>query len=150
MTSRRKFLSLAAMSTSAFAFTKRFAGTPEGKKPIVLSTWDFGLQANVEAWKILSKGGRALDAVEAGARVPEADPKETSVGLGGLPDREGKVTLDACIMDELGNCGSVIFVQDFMHPISIARAVMEKTPHVMLAGKGAEQFALQQGFKKEK
>jgi len=118
------------------------------KKPIVLSTWNFGLAANVDAWKVLSKGGRALDAVEAGAKVPEADPTETSVGYGGLPDRDGHVTLDACIMDENGNCGSVAFLQDIMHPISVARAVMEKTPHVMLVGEGARQFALANGFEK--
>jgi isoaspartyl peptidase/L-asparaginase-like protein (Ntn-hydrolase superfamily) len=91
-----------------------------------------------------------LDAVEAGARVPEGDPLETSVGLGGLPDRDGRVTLDACIMDEHGNCGSVAFLQHIVHPISVARKVMEKTPHVMLAGDGALQFALANGFKKEK
>ncbi|MEO8475143.1 MAG: N(4)-(beta-N-acetylglucosaminyl)-L-asparaginase, partial [Chryseolinea sp.] len=119
-------------------------------KPIVISTWNFGLLANVEAWKVLSKGGRALDAVEAGAKVPEGDPKETSVGLGGLPDRDGRVTLDACIMDENSNCGSVAFLQNIVHPISVARAVMEKTPHVMLVGDGALQFALANGFKKEK
>jgi N4-(beta-N-acetylglucosaminyl)-L-asparaginase len=119
-------------------------------KPIVISTWNLGLQANVEAWKILSKGGRALDAVEAGAKVPEGDPKETSVGLGGLPDRDGHVTLDACIMDEQGRCGSVAFLEHIVHPISVARMVMEKTPHVMLVGKGALQFALANGFKKEK
>jgi N4-(beta-N-acetylglucosaminyl)-L-asparaginase len=119
-------------------------------KPVVISTWNFGLQANVEAWKILSKGGRALDAVEAGAKVPEGDPKETSVGLGGLPDRDGRVTLDACIMDEQGRCGSVAFLEHIVHPISVARMVMEKTPHVMLVGKGALQFALANGFKKEK
>jgi isoaspartyl peptidase/L-asparaginase-like protein (Ntn-hydrolase superfamily) len=121
-----------------------------GKKPIVLSTWNFGKQANEEAWKILSKNGRAIDAVEAGARVPEGDPNETSVGLGGLPDRDGHVTLDACIMDEHGNCGSVAFLEHIAHPISVARKVMEKTPHVMLAGEGALQFALANGFKKEK
>jgi N4-(beta-N-acetylglucosaminyl)-L-asparaginase len=66
-----------------------------------------------------------------------------------LPDRDGKVTLDACIMDDQGNCGSVAFVQGFMHPVSIARMVMEKTPHVMLVGAGAEKFALDNGFKKE-
>lgn len=108
------------------------------------------MDANVEAWKILSAGGRALDAVEAGARVPEADPRETSVGLGGLPDRDGFVTLDSCIMDENGNCGSVAFVQDVVHVVSVARLVMEKTPHVMLVGEGAQQFALANGFKKEK
>jgi N4-(beta-N-acetylglucosaminyl)-L-asparaginase len=119
-------------------------------KPIVLSTWNFGIQANEEAWKILSGNGRAIDAVEAGARVPEGDPNETSVGLGGLPDRDGHVTLDACIMDEFGNCGSVAFLEHIVHPISVARKVMEKTPHVMLAGEGALQFALANGFKKEK
>ena len=119
-------------------------------KPLVLSTWNFGLAANAAAWKILSVGGKAIDAVEAGAKVPEGDPKETSVGLGGLPDRDGHVTLDACIMDELGRCGSVAFLEHIVHPISVARAVMEKTPHVMLVGEGALQFALANGFKKEK
>src|SRR5688500_19156667 len=117
-------------------------------KPIVLSTWNFGIQANEAAWKILSAGGRALDAVEAGAKIPEADPNETSVGYGGLPDRDGKVTLDACIMDEHGNCGSVAFLQHIVHPISVARLVMEKTPHVMLVGDGALRIALANGFKK--
>jgi N4-(beta-N-acetylglucosaminyl)-L-asparaginase len=119
-------------------------------KPLVISTWNFGLAANEAAWKILNKGGRALDAVEAGAKVPEADPTETSVGYGGLPDRDGFVTLDACIMDESGNCGSVAFLQDIVHPISVARAVMEKTPHVMLVGDGALQFALANGFQRKK
>jgi Asparaginase len=119
-------------------------------KPLVISTWNFGLAANEAAWKILNKGGRALDAVEAGAKVPEADPTETSVGYGGLPDRDGFVTLDACIMDENGNCGSVAFLQDIVHPISVARAVMEKTPHVMLVGDGALQFALANGFQRKK
>ncbi|HEU5290448.1 MAG TPA: N(4)-(beta-N-acetylglucosaminyl)-L-asparaginase [Cyclobacteriaceae bacterium] len=146
---RRDFLKLTALGTSFLPLQKLFAfGNSPENKPVVISTWN-NTRANDAAWSVLSTGGRALDAVEKGARVPEADPKDTSVGYGGLPDREGKVTLDACIMDENGNCGSVIFVQNFMHPISIARAVMEKTPHVMLAGKGAEQFALQQGFKKE-
>ncbi|MFY8209608.1 MAG: isoaspartyl peptidase/L-asparaginase, partial [Caulobacter sp.] len=72
----------------------------------VISTWDFGVAANQAAWAILSKGGRALDAVEAGARVPEQDLKNHSVGRAGYPDRDGNVSLDACIMDELGNCGA--------------------------------------------
>lgn len=119
-------------------------------KPLVISTWNFGKQANAEAWKVLSANGRSLDAVEQGVRVPEGDPKETSVGLGGLPDRDGRVTLDACIMDEKANCGSVVCLEHIVHPISVARMVMEKTPHVMLAGDGALQFALANGFKKEK
>lgn len=117
--------------------------------PTIVSTWDHGLPANEAAWKVLQSGGRALDAVEAGVRVTEADPNVTTVGYGGYPDREGKVTLDACIMDEEGNCGSVAFLQHIKHPISVARKVMEETPHVMLAGEGALRFALSQGFKKE-
>lgn len=151
MSTRRKFLKLSALGASVLAIPKSFASSPQTiNKPIVLSTWNFGMDANVEAWKVLSTGGRALDAVEAGAKVPEADPKETSVGLGGLPDRDGVVTLDSCIMDENGNCGSVAFVQDIVHVVSVARLVMEKTPHVMLVGEGAQQFALANGFKKEK
>lgn len=91
-----------------------------------------------------------MDAVEAGARVPEGDPRETSVGLGGLPDRDGRVTLDACIMDEFSNCGAVACLEHIVHPVSVARKVMEKTPHVFLTGDGALQFALANGFKKEK
>jgi N4-(beta-N-acetylglucosaminyl)-L-asparaginase len=150
MASRRKFLKLSALGTPLLSSPELWAKSNAANKPIVLSTWDFGLAANVEAWKILSANGRALDAVEAGAKVPEADPTETSVGYGGLPDRDGHVTLDACIMDEAGNCGAVVFLQHIMHPISVARAVMEKTPHVMLAGEGALQFALANGFKKKK
>lgn len=148
-TTRRKFLKLSA-AASALPIASAFAKIPIATKPIVISTWNFGIQANEEAWKILAKGGRALDAVEAGARVPEGDPKETSVGLGGLPDRDGKVTLDACIMDENGNIGSVAFLEHIVHPVSVARKVMEKTPHVMLVGEGALQFALANGFKREK
>ncbi|MEO5979502.1 MAG: N(4)-(beta-N-acetylglucosaminyl)-L-asparaginase [Chryseolinea sp.] len=150
MKTRRDFLKLSAASAGILPLTNSFGEQGDVNKPIVISTWNFGLQANVEAWKVLSKGGRALDAVEAGAKVPEGDSKETSVGLGGLPDRDGRVTLDACIMDENTNCGSVAFLQNIVHPISVARAVMEKTPHVMLVGDGALQFALANGFKKEK
>ena len=147
-TTRRKFLKLSA--AAALPIASAFTKPPAAIKPIVISTWNFGLKANEEAWKILAKGGSALDAVEAGARVPEGDPKETSVGLGGLPDRDGKVTLDASIMDENGNIGSVAFLEHIVHPVSVARKVMEKTQHVMLVGEGALQFALANGFKKEK
>lgn len=150
MTTRRDFMRLAAVGTGILASPKVVGDPFQAGNPFVISTWNFGLAANVAAWKVLSQGGRALDAVEAGAKVPEADPNETSVGLGGLPDREGKVTLDACIMDEAGNCGSVAFLQHIVHPVSVARLVMEKTPHVMLVGDGALQFALANGFKKTK
>jgi N4-(beta-N-acetylglucosaminyl)-L-asparaginase len=119
--------------------------TQSSKHPIVIATWN-NKPANAAAWNVLKQGGSALDAVEAGVRVPEADPNDTSVGYGGYPDRDGNVTLDACIMDEKGNAGSVCFLQNIMHPISVARKVMEHTPHVMLVGEGAYQFALREGF----
>lgn len=149
-TGRRKFLKLSALAATAIPFF-RFRTIPGNSKigsPVLVSTWR-NTDANAAAWRVLNSNGHALDAVEQGARVPEANPKDTSVGYGGLPDREGIVTLDACIMDEKSNCGSVAFVQGFKHPVSIARLVMEKTPHVMLVGKGAEQFAASQGFKRE-
>ncbi|MFK8301871.1 N(4)-(beta-N-acetylglucosaminyl)-L-asparaginase [Capnocytophaga stomatis] len=118
-------------------------------KPVVISTWNHGLPANDAAWEILASGGNALDAVEKGVMTAEADPEETSVGYGGYPDREGNVTLDACIMDSQNNAGSVACLKNIKHPISVARLVMEKTPHVMLVGDGAKQFALSQGFKEE-
>jgi len=116
--------------------------------PIVIATWNNQKAVEV-GMDAIDKDKSALDAVEAGARVPEADPNDTSVGYGGLPDRDGIVTLDACIMDEKGNAGAVTFLQNIMHPISVARKVMEETPHVTLSGKGALQFALSQGFKEE-
>jgi N4-(beta-N-acetylglucosaminyl)-L-asparaginase len=151
MKSRREFIKMATVGSTLAplsGFTPQH--TSAINKPIVISTWNFGLKANEAAWKILSTNGRALDAVEAGAHIPEGDPKESSVGLGGLPDRDGRVTLDSCIMDEHGNCGSVAFLEHIVHPVSVARKVMETTPHVMLVGEGALQFALANGFKKEK
>src|SRR5690606_38666569 len=147
MSSRRQFIQKLTVAGVGLSTTGNINFS---NKPLVISTWNFGLAANAAAWKILNPGGRALDAVEAGAKVPEADPTETSVGFGGLPDRDGFVTLDACIMDENGNCGSVAFLQDIVHPISVARAVMEKTPHVMLVGDGALQFALANGFQRKR
>lgn len=111
----------------------------------VISTWRHGLAANAAAAELLREGASSLDAVEAGVRVTEAEPENLSVGLGGLPDREGLVTLDAAIMDHDGRCGGVCFVQGVKHPISLARLVMERTPHVLLAGAGAERFAREQG-----
>lgn len=113
--------------------------------PIAIATWN-NVKACEAAWAVLGKEGNALDAVEAGVKIPEADPNDRSVGYGGRPDREGKVTLDACIMDKNGDCGSVVFLEDILHPISVARKVMEETPHVILAGQGARQFAIEQGF----
>ena len=117
---------------------------PAGAK--VISTWQHGLQANEAAWNTLGNGGSILDAVELGVAAVESDLTNRSVGLGGRPDRDGHVTLDACIQDHAGRAGAVAFVEHFEHPISIARAVMERTPHVMLVGEGAERWALQNGF----
>ena len=117
--------------------------------PIVISTWNHGVAANEASIKVLKQNGSALDAVEQGVRVTEADAENQSVGLGGRPDSEGNVTLDACIMDSNGNAGAVGFLQNIKHPISVARKVMEKTDHVMLAGKGALKFAIENGFSEE-
>jgi isoaspartyl peptidase/L-asparaginase-like protein (Ntn-hydrolase superfamily) len=152
---RRNFVQLTAFSSIAIG-TGCTPDNYESKetasaviKPVAISTWDHGLPANAEAWKILSNNGSALDAVEAGVRITEADPKVDSVGYGGLPDRDGRVTLDAAIMDHDSRCGAVACLEHIMHPISVARLVMDKTPHWLLVGEGALQFALEQGFKKE-
>lgn len=161
MVSRRKFL-ISTLTASAAVVTG-FVPLPiekevtnnstialkEDSNPIVISTWNHGIPANQKAWEVLGENKRALDAVEAGVKIPEGDPNIMSVGYGGLPDRDGHVTLDASIMDEYGNAGSVGCIEHIKHPISVARLVMEKTKHVMLVGQGALQFALENGFKKE-
>jgi N4-(beta-N-acetylglucosaminyl)-L-asparaginase len=143
---RRRFINLTSLGVAGFTI-KGFAsnGNINGVKPIVIATWDAGLNANKGAWSVLSKGGSALDAVEQGVMVTENEIN-CCVGLGANPDRDGYVTLDASIMDHEFNCGSVAFLERIKHPISVARKVMEKTPHVMLVGAGAQQFALSQGF----
>jgi N4-(beta-N-acetylglucosaminyl)-L-asparaginase len=146
---RRQFLKTGTMAAAVLSAFPKKIYAEEVSTPIVLSTWNFGLKANEVAWDVLSRNGKAIDAVENGVKLVEADPNERSVGYGGRPDRDGFVTLDACIMDHDQNIGSVACLQHIMHPISVARAVMEKTPHVMLVGEGALQFALKQGFKKE-
>ncbi|WP_448213668.1 isoaspartyl peptidase/L-asparaginase family protein [Colwellia sp. MEBiC06753] len=152
---RRQFIWASALSTIVpkWSFGQSNSAANRNNqavtKPIVVSTWNHGMPANLAAWQVLANGGMAIDAVEAGVRVPEADPEVMTVGYGGYPDREGIVTLDACIMDHQMNCGSVAFLQNIKHPISVARLVMDKTPHVMLSGEGAKQFALSQGFVEE-
>lgn len=149
MFNRRKFIKASAFTGFASLLTKGSWATEEIEtikgKPIVISTWESGIAANKGAWEILGKGGRALDAVEKGVMVTESE-QNCCVGLGANPDRDGFVTLDACIMDEFSNCGSVAFLERIKHPISVARKVMEKTPHVMLVGAGAQQFAIAEGF----
>ncbi len=155
MSNRRSFLkNIGLLSGSALIANVADAQIlPEKKLPtinsidsIFISTWSHGIPANDVAMETIKNGGSVLDAVEQGVRVIESDASNGSVGIGGRPDRDGHVTLDACIMDADGNAGSVCFLEGFEHPISIARAVMEKTPHVILAGEGAAQFAREQDF----
>ena len=145
MHNRRNFLQLSFLGTAGILSHRSFAGRQKNTRPLVISTWNEGINANKAAWQVLRGGGRALDAVEAGVRVTEAS-QNCCVGLGANPDRDGFVTLDACIMDEKGNCGSVGALERIKHPISVARRVMEKTPHVMLVGEGAQKFAVAEGF----
>jgi N4-(beta-N-acetylglucosaminyl)-L-asparaginase len=156
MVNRRKFLFNSALASLGVGLSncnpaKNSANTQASNskslhKPISIATWNHGIQANEVAWEILKNNGTALDAVEQGVKIVEADPKITSVGIGGTPDRDGHVTLDACIMNEKSDAGAVCFLENIVHPISVARKVMEETPHVMLAGAGALQFAKAQGF----
>ena len=160
MASRRKFIRRSLFGGAAFMTSSMSSSlslgcqTPVKKNeatdlPVIISTWNHGMQANRAAYEKLQSGGSSLDAVESGVMVVEGDPTISSVGIGGAPDREGRVTLDACIMDAKGNCGAVCFLENIKHPISVARKVMEETDHVILAGEGALQFALENGFKKE-
>jgi N4-(beta-N-acetylglucosaminyl)-L-asparaginase len=144
-TNRRSFLRQSALLLpfSRLNFGHRFQSM--NRQPLVVSTWDSGQIANGAAWLVLERGGTALDAVEQAGIAIENDIS-CCVGLGANPDRDGNVTLDACIMDERANCGSVAFLERIKHPVSVARRVMEQTPHVMLVGAGAQQFALQNGF----
>lgn len=113
----------------------------------MLSTWTFGAVANGAGWPVLAGGGAALDAVVAGATAVEDDPSVDSVGIGGLPDAAGDVSLDACVMTDPDRCGSVCYVRRYAHAAQLARRVMERTIYIMLAGDGAERFAAREGFR---
>ncbi|MBT8236366.1 MAG: N(4)-(beta-N-acetylglucosaminyl)-L-asparaginase [Bacteroidia bacterium] len=155
---RRKFLEVTSLSTAGIATSTMIAcqdpksgsevAVQKEINPIVIATWDVP-NATSKAWSVLQNGGNSLDAVEQGVMIEEADVNNQSVGKGGRPDRDGQVSCDACIMDKAGNCGSVVYLQNVVHAISVARKVMEDTPHVMLAGNGAELFAYEKGFPKE-
>ena len=115
--------------------------------PIVVSTWRFGLASNQSAWEILRNGGAALDAVVRGVEVAERDPAVKSVGLGGYPNAEGEVEVDAAVMDGLTlGYGAVAGLRKIATATAVARCVMEKTDHVLLVGNGALKFARAQGF----
>ena len=150
MTNRRTFLKTSLVGLPLLASQPASGQTSGGtvyRKPVVVSTWDSGLRANAAAWKVLEKGGSAIDGVEQAARSAE-DEASCCVGLDAYPDRDGFVTLDASIMDNKANCGSVVFLQHIKHPVSVARKLMENTKHVFLAGDGAMQFAIENGFER--
>ncbi|NNE26620.1 MAG: N(4)-(beta-N-acetylglucosaminyl)-L-asparaginase [Saprospiraceae bacterium] len=145
---RRTFLRKGLMlSGLPFALwpSRRFS-IDEGSTPKFIATWNNKIACETAMQHIINRPQELLTAIEKGIHIPESDPNDTSVGYGGFPDRTGEVTLDACIMDHRGNAGSVTYLKGFMHPISVARKVMEDTPHVMLSGQGAYEFALQNGF----
>ena len=144
---RRDFFksSLIGVSLPSFLFGKSTVNRNKNN-PVIITTWDYP-SANEAAIKTLNNNGNAMDAAEAGCRVLEADEKNIYIGIGSLPDETGKVTLDSCVMDSNGNCGSVAFLQNIVHPVSVARKVMEDTKHVMLVGEGARKFAISKGFK---
>ncbi len=144
---RKSFVKLAGFATSGIVLSS-CAPTPSifrGTAPVIVATWANRVAVQT-AWDTLLQGGSVIDAVEAGARIPEADPNDRSVGYGGHPDRTGKMSLDASIMDGKGNCGAVAAVQDIKHPVSLARIVMEKTSHVMIVGEGARDLAVEHGI----
>jgi len=153
----RRFFVKAGVVAAAAGIAKPLFGASEKQEvfsekpfvapqPVMISTWNHGLAANKAGWEILQNGGSSLDAVEEGAKFTEADVTNRSVGIGGMPDREGHVTLDACIMDWESRCGSVGFLEGIAHPVSVARHIMENTPHVMLVGSGAKKYALKHKF----
>lgn len=154
LVSRRNFLGGALATGVGLALGEKLeiAGAEQKKitQPLIISTWKQGINATRKAWEILERGGSGLDAVEKGINTAEDDPAITSVGLGGLPDEDGIVTLDASIIDgPKRRFGSVAGIENIKNPVSVARKVMEKTDHLMLVGEGAKKFALKMGFKEE-
>ena len=148
---RRRFIQLPLAGIPLIALEKLSGQKPDPTSsmkvsmPVIVSTWDAGITANNGGWPVLQNGGRALDAVEAAGRASEDEPS-CCVGLAALPDRDGHVTLDSCIMDGNGDCGAVSFLERIKHPVSVARKVMETTPHVLLSGEGAQKFAVANKF----
>lgn len=152
---RRSFVKLGAVGLVASIVKPALAGEDTIPDPFfsdynggakMISTWSHGQEANRAGWKLIEEGKTSLDAVEAGARQTEGDVTNRSVGIGGMPDREGHVTLDACIMDWNSNCGSVGCLEGIAHPISVAKHIMQNTPHIMLVGAGAKKYALKHQF----
>jgi isoaspartyl peptidase/L-asparaginase-like protein (Ntn-hydrolase superfamily) len=151
---RRDFLRAGTLAAAGLTVARPGAaavpGSDPGDFPVVISTWDFGLAPNEEAYARLGEGGAVLDAVQHGVMVAEADPEITSVGVGGYPNRDGVVELDAALMDGATlAAGGVAALRGIKHPVAVARKVMDETPHVLLVGDGARRFALAHGFEEE-
>lgn len=162
---RRKFLQKSSLTGLGLAVAATYVACADEKSspkvlvkkdsikkatsyPIVMATWKVK-QATSKAWEVLQSGKTSLDAVEQGVMVEEGKETNITVGIGGLPNRDGIVSLDACIMNKEGNYGAVVAIENIKHPVAVARKIMEETPHVILAGNGAKQFALENGFKAE-
>ena len=156
MIDRRKFIkSISALGLSLPALNSSLLGKPNASiknNPVILCSRGekWGKKVLRPGWDILRKNGSLLDAIELSANVTELDPEDTSVGYGGLPNMNGVVQLDASIMNGSDhNCGSVACIEGIKTPSSVARLVMERTDHIHLVGKGAQDFALMHGFKIE-
>ena len=156
MIDRRKFIkSISALGLSLPALNSNLLGKPnapiKNNTVILCSRGEkWGKKVLRPGWDILRKNGSLLDAIELSANVTELDPEDTSVGYGGLPNMNGVVQLDASIMNGSDhNCGSVACIEGIKTPSSVARLVMERTDHIHLVGKGAQDFALMHGFKIE-
>jgi N4-(beta-N-acetylglucosaminyl)-L-asparaginase len=152
--SRRSFLAGTGLGLGLTGMNaaKLFAGEARWQWPIILCSRgeQWGRKVLEPAWQILQQGGSILDALEKGANVVELDPEDTSVGYGGLPNEDGVVQLDACVMyGPTHKCGSVMALENIKTPSSVARLVMERTDHIQLTGAGAKRFALMHGFKEE-
>lgn len=152
---RRKFIKASSVAVAGTPIASRVinANTQDEPqkptRPAVIATWPFGKPACELAIKT-AKSKSMLDGIEQGIRIVEADVSNASVGIGGIPNADGVVELDACIMAGPGHrAGSVAGIQNIVHPISVARRVMEKTKHVLLVGEGAKKFAIAQGFEQK-
>ena len=146
---RRQFAGLMG-AAAALGVAKQGVASVSHQQPLFVATWNFGLPACKQSLETLNKTKSILDAIEMGIRVAEADTSVDSVGVGGAPNANGVVQLDACFMDgETHKAGSVAALENYPHPISVARRVMEKTKHVLLVGAGAADFAKKQGFESQ-
>ncbi len=150
--SRRNFIKTGIGVGAAAVLTGRKnllnAGIKEGKMCSVSS--GNGLRATKKAMELLNQGKDPLDAVIAGVNIVENDPSDTSVGYGGLPNEEGVVELDSCVMHgPTHNGGAVASLRNIKNPSKVAKLVMERTDHALLVGKGALRFAKAHGFKEE-